>query len=387
MVASRWRIHAGGAAVTMRVLLDLRPLRPPLSGVARYCLNLTNALARSGGLEVHGLVQGDDGSLERLASKVVEERRFEPWVPRVAQNLVLDLLPTARRAWRISDFDLIHETYSARLAPCGRPPLVATIHDVIPIDAPEFYSSRIAWSVRRNLGRQVADAAAVICVSAYTRDRVLALTGCDPDKVHVVGCGVDEEEASQPDAWPAGVALHPEDDFCLVLGNVEDRKNLGLVLRAWPFVRRRHPRLKLVVAGGVNFRTRLTAQVESPPEGVVFLGSVTDAEKWTLLRRARMLLFPSLFEGFGIPALEAYYARCSVLMSRRSALAELIFDERQGFDPLSTDDFMKRWLDALDAPTWLEDATAEAHRWAQTRTWSAVASDVKAIYSKVCSHG
>jgi alpha-1,3-rhamnosyl/mannosyltransferase len=374
----------------VKVLVDLRPARHPISGVARYCLNLCNALAQPTGpgddhLGVHAFVQGDHPSLQTLHPSVARERRLEAIRPTTVRNALIDLAPPMGRALGLSKFDLIHETYSARLSLGRNRPMVATVHDVIPIDAPEYYSPRIVASVRRNLARQVADARVVVCVSAYTRGRVQQLTGCDPAKLRVVGCGICETEgadgAAGSPALPRG--LEPGDEFCLILGNVEDRKNLGIALRVWPRIRRDRPGLKLAIAGGVNPRTPLTL-----PEGVgadpsvVFLGPVSNPAKWALLRAAKLLVFPSLYEGFGIPALEAYYAGCPVVASRSSALVELLFDGRQSFDPRSEAELHNCWADALGRPAWLEDATERAHRWARTRTWGTVASEIRLIYEE-----
>ena len=371
----------------MNVLIDLRPLRPPVSGVARYCLHLFNALAElNGRISLHGLVQGHDEVLGELSENGTFERPLE-WVrPVVVRNALVDFVPGFDRALGLAGYDVVHETYSARLATGGRRNMVATVHDVIPIDAPEFYSSRIVRSVRRNLKHQVSDARAVICVSQYTRDRVLRLTDCDPGKLHVIGCGVSElEAASEPEAFAVGdLPLSEHDEYCLLLGNVEDRKNLALVLRNWPRVRMQHPSIKLVIAGAVNHRTSLASQVRDHPAGVIFAGAVSNAVKWALLRKARMLLFPSFYEGFGIPALEAYYAGFPVLLSRGSALTELMWDERQGFDPRSDAEFTACVLAALERPAWLDAATTRGQAWARTQTWTKVAAEVAAVYRNVC---
>ena len=381
----------------MPILLDGRPIRVPVSGVARYCLSLGNALARlrAGGEladlpPVDMLVQSQNGAnytLEALDPRLTTTELTAFGRSRKTQNLVTEFIPPLAAGTALRRYGLVHETYFANLAYSPWQRKVATIHDVIPLDFPHFFSRNNRLLARRNFHRQVRLSDAIIAVSAYTKQRIVELGGCAPERVQVIGCGVDAADAAQASAasWPIAGKMAAGDDYCLYVGNLEPRKNVDALIDAWAALAPRHRDVKLVVAGKFNYQAEGTVARGRARLGdrFVYLGSVSEPDKWGALANARALILPSLYEGYGIPIIEAYVAGTLALFSRTTSMTELAMDERQMFDPRTVASMVETIDHALDDPAWAGDVRSRARTWVAGQSWDRVARNVADVYREV----
>src|SRR5207244_3909396 len=205
------------------------------------------------------------------------------------------LLPRAART-----LDVLHcPTYRG---PFGdRLPVVVTVHDLAVFRHPEAFNRWSRWYGPRVVPRVVRAARVVIAVSRFTKRELIDVLGVPEDKIRVIPHAV--EDAFTPDG-PAA-----EGDYVLTVGTLEPRKNLPRVLEA---ARRAGVELRVVGARGWG-------GVELGGNGVRWLGEVPDDELAELYRGARCFAYPSLYEGFGIPVLEAMACGTPVVTSRGGA--------------------------------------------------------------------
>lgn len=218
----------------------------------------------------------------------------------------------------------------------GLPPLVVTIHGFAPLTlAPrEYYRGwRERWHARGNVGQQhrrwaavQAGIRSVIAVSAYTRDECGRHAGIEPGRITVCHHGVD--------ATSFGAGSVPRDEATLLhVSNDEPRKNLTRVVKAFARVRRLVPRARL--------RLKVPADAAGRYQGLpgveVIAGHLQTAELAALYARSAGFVFPSLYEGFGLPILEAMAAGCPVLTSNVSACPEVAGGDALCVDPRSVD--------------------------------------------------
>lgn len=226
-----------------------------------------------------------------------------------------------------------------------RAPRVLTIHDLSFIHYPQFFPLKYRlWHARQRIAEQAHAASLIIANSAYTKADIVNTLGIDPNKVRVAWPGIDAP------AFDPGtkVQLTPRKQellrapYLLVLSTLEPRKNIPAALSAFAALRRdpRFSELNLIVAGGKRWRFS-----PAPQDGVIWWGGVSDAEKALLYTEAQALLFPSFFEGFGFPPLEAQSYGCPVVASNRSSLPEILGTSALLVDPWRTD----RFADALEA--------------------------------------
>lgn len=198
---------------------------------------------------------------------------------------------------------------------------IQVVHDLSFIHAPYWYGpkSRL-WHAALRIRTQLELAHRIIAVSAWTHDDIVHTFSISPDKIRVVHPHTPQPVEPQQPQLPFS-----DEPFFLFLGTLESRKNVAGVIEAFSLARTT-PALKhyhLVLAGRNGFGA---PPVASLPPHVHVLSYLDEPHKWWLLRHATALVYPSFFEGFGLPPLEAAAARCPVITSDRTALPETMHD-------------------------------------------------------------
>jgi glycosyltransferase involved in cell wall biosynthesis len=277
----------------MRIGLDVSPLDQTAAGTARY---------------LESLEAVDGVELVRLAhhggSRADTVYRDAVWYPVV--------LPRLARSERL---DLLHcPTFRGPLAPPSCP-LVVTVHDLAVLRHPETFNLWTRLYSRLCVSRVARAARLLIAVSEHTKCEVVELLGVPEQRIRVVPNGVAEVFTPDGPAEPG--------DYVLAVGTIEPRKNLGRLAEA---ARRLGVELRVVGAPGWG-HVELGA-------GVRRLGRVGDDELARLYRGARCLAYPSLYEGFGIPIVEAMASGTPVVTSRGGATEEVAGGAAVLVDPL-----------------------------------------------------
>jgi glycosyltransferase involved in cell wall biosynthesis len=224
-------------------------------------------------------------------------------------------------------------------SPCNTGPLavprqLVVIHDAAVWDGPEGFSRSFRTVYQQLLPRLAKRAAVVATVSQFSRTRLAPVLGIPEDRILVLGNAVSE-------AFSPGESRSSQGDglTLLCVGSMDPRKNLGRLLRAWMSLQR-NGRLpagaKLQLIGGANPRN-FAGMERIEGSGIEWLGRVDDAELVRCYREADAFVYPSLYEGFGLPPLEAMACGCPVLLSRAASLPEVGGPESEGavryFDP------------------------------------------------------
>jgi glycosyltransferase involved in cell wall biosynthesis len=262
-------------------------------------------------------------------------------------------------------------------------PAVVTVHDISYDRAPELFSRRdrmLFRFVRGSLRR----AARVIAVSEFTRADICDRYGLHPGKVVAIANGVGERFRPLPDAEARVRERFGIDrPYVLCVGALQPRKNVPLAIEAYARLMGRGTECELVIAGGDRggrldvldaiLRTRLTGRVH-------MLGHVEDQEMPALYSAARALVFPSLYEGFGLPALEAMAAGTPVIASNTTGLAEVVGDAGLTVDPRSADAFGDALGRVLGDDALRDRLVAAGRARAADFTWVRTASATAAVY-------
>jgi glycosyltransferase involved in cell wall biosynthesis len=232
--------------------------------------------------------------------------------------------------------DVVHAP-GPMLPPSGAAALVATVHDLAPLRFPERYPRGARLSLKRSLRFAAREADRIICPSRSTADEVQELLGVEADRLRVVAHGVampvpDPEEAAQ---FVARRGIR--EPYVLWVGTQEERKNVIAVLDAFEQASQRDGDVSLVVHGPQGW---LGAEVADgirrrklDGRTIVSEGGLTRLELAALYARARVFLFPSIYEGFGLPVLEAMACGAPVITSDRSAMPESAGDAATLVDP------------------------------------------------------
>lgn len=305
----------------MQIGIDARLWGEPRSGIGRYTRSLVEALVEIAPDERWVLY------LDRPAAEL--PARAEPRCLAWPQRLLWTLW-AAPRELRRQPVDLFHGVTGFELPPGAPCRLVTTVHDLVPLRFPALVPWRHRWAVRCLLRGALGRATAVIAVSEATRAEILARYPGAAAKVRVVpeaaGAHFAPPGAEARAAMRARYAL--AGPYVLFVGLLEPKKNLPTLLRAVARLRAAGAwgSTQLVLAGAPGWGTDgLAAEAERLGLGgtVRRLGAVPEPELPALYAEAEAFVFPSLWEGFGLPALEAMASGAPVVAARRGALAEV----------------------------------------------------------------
>ena len=321
--------------------IDLRMYRH--SGIGRYLRNLIPPLLPL--LHADRIRIVAPRALIAGAAWLAEPRieLFETSAP--VYSIAEQLLPL-RGAYRDTRLLWVPH-YNAPLLYRGR--LALTIHDIAPLALPGILSNAVKRAYARLLiTRASARASAILCDSAFTATELHRLVGTDTAKMTVVPLGLDE-------TWPSDSPPHREADnvpYLLYVGNVKPNKNLSLLLNAFAQVQDRLPH-RLLLAGrmsGFGSNDEAVIRLAQSMPRVRFTGEISDAVLIALYAGASALVLPSLYEGFGLPLLEAMQMGCPCLSSGATSLPEVGGDAALYFDPRSVESLAARLLQVLDEP-------------------------------------
>ena len=324
------------------------------------------------------------GGLAEVADEVVA---FGPSGPRgrtrirealagVPVELVLPLLPKAqwwRSAWSrlgrppvetvVGPLDVFH--FSDWMYPVQRGGVrVTTVHDLVPLRFPDLVERR-TLRMHRPKYEATRSCDVVIAISRFTAGEVGELLGVPEELVVVAYPGIDP--LFRPDGERAGLG----GPYVLSVATLEPRKNLPALVEAFSLLRKRHPELTLALAGLSGWEDRPLAT-----EGVRLLGYVADEELARLYRGATAFAYPSRFEGFGMPVVEALACGTPAVVSSHPSLDEASGDVALRADPNDPEAFASALEEALAAPR----GTGVEH--AAKFTWGACGEAVLAGYNR-----
>jgi glycosyltransferase involved in cell wall biosynthesis len=348
----------------MRVGLSLLTLVPGLVGGSEtYARELCRTLARVGELEYSVFVPTvAPGAGDGLPTTLVPEYRARTTMPgRIAAMSLATAMPAQiRRRFDAAKLDALHFPLSVMIPRVDRPPAVTTVHDLQHEVYPQFFSRGERAYRRAVYGWTVKRSRLLIAISEHARQTLLDRYGLAPERVRTIHLGIDHARFTPGDGERRPLVLYP--------ANRWPHKNHERLFAAFARVRRERPELRLALTGQGHERAQL-------PEGVESRGHVSADELVALYRTAGCLVFPSLYEGFGLPPLEAMACGCPVACSSATSLPEICGDAAEYFDPLSPDDMAAAILRALDAR---RVARGLAH--ASEFTWEACADAHDAVY-------
>ncbi len=355
----------------MKIAIDVRKWRD--FGVGTYVRNLVRHLARLDHETTYFLFchDSDEATLRDLAEN------FVPVVESSAGYGVREHLSIPFKLRRLGA-ELLHSPHYVRPLLCPIPSVV-TIHDCIHLLFPQYLPNRMAWRYARfMMGSAIRHSAVVFTVSEASRADILRFySWADPDKVHVVPNAIDTELLERPDEKEmerVRERYQVRGRFVLFAGNVKPHKNLERLIRAFALVREQgeHDDLQLLLIGDdVSRYGALRRAVEKTGlrQDVRFFGFVPPSTLAALYRMASVFAFPSLYEGFGLPPLEAMSCGTPVVTSRISSLPEVVGDAAVLVDPYSVEDIalgISRLLDDHDLRRQLIDkglARARSFSW------------------------
>jgi glycosyltransferase involved in cell wall biosynthesis len=282
----------------------------------------------------------------------------------------------AIQALKRQDFDVFHPTLTDSayyLDLLGDKPLVITIHDMIPFLYGEYYQHS-----QQVLTELAGRAARIITVSENTRADVLRLLPVAPERVSVVHHGHIVRNYAEE------VAPAVPDEYLLFIGKRDAYKNFSCLIEAFGQLRAEFPALHLVCAGGGAFTPdELELMCQAGVDGCTHqFGYLSDGQLNRLYRGAQAFVFPSHYEGFGFPILEAFGQHCPVVLSRASCFPEIAQDAALYFDPSSAAELSEQLRRLLHDPALRQQLTRRGQARVRDFTWAQTVADTCRVYEE-----
>ncbi|MGD9765074.1 MAG: glycosyltransferase family 4 protein [Candidatus Binatia bacterium] len=394
MVARGWRAAGQRGSAPPRIVLDGLPLQVQSAGIAVYTGALVRALAAQHPEVEFGLF-GLRWPLARDDSAAASAS-FPPnvrWLPSLVYPLVagapimrMPRLLSAEAA--LGPAALYHATNYA--APrTRRTPLVVTVHDLALLRFPELGTPGLRQLIAR-VPRTVHAAQRVIADSHATAQDLRELLGVPAQRIRVVHLGCDERFQPVPDS-PARQAVLARygiaPPYLLHVGTIEPRKNLPLLVRACARLRdQRGAPLRLVLVGhrgwGYDALQRALA-AEGARVRVDILGRIAAADLPAVYSAAELLAYPSLYEGFGLPVLEAMACGTPVVTSAAGSLAEIAGDAARYVDPRDPDALAAVLAEVLGDTAQRRILSERGRARAARFSWERCARETFAVYEEL----
>jgi glycosyltransferase involved in cell wall biosynthesis len=369
----------------VRLALDATSLLGPRTGVGVVTAELLVRLAADPDIEVRafGITWRGRSELARVippGADVVSR----PMAARPLREVWMrgDLPPIE---WWTGPIDVVHGPNYV-VPPARRAAQLVSVHDLTFVHHPELSTAdTLAYPalIRRALKR----GATVHTGSAFVADEIATEFGLDPSRVVVVPYGASELPAERTGTDAAtGRALAGHEQYVLALGTIEPRKDLPSLVRAFDAIADAHPDLGLVLAGPDGWGAEaLTRAVSDSPfrDRIRRLGWVDDLRRTALMRGAAVYAFPSVYEGFGLPPLEAMTAGTPVVTTRAGSLPEVVGDAALLVEPGDVDALARAIARVLDDEALADRLRGLGHERAGRFTWDATAAGLVATYRRL----
>ena len=358
----------------MKVTLSVDALSPHLSGIGRYVWELGKGLQRRDDVAVQFHARG------QIIDRPEVLLRGEPPPPRFAR--LRRFLPK-----REPDYGLVHgpNYFLPDFADTG----VITVHDLSVLRHPETHPPERRKAFEREFERSMERASHILTDTETVRQEVIAAFGVRPERITSVYLGVDPafRPRSAEDLLPALARLGLDPGgYALCVSTLEPRKRIAELLTAWKHLpdalRARFP---LVLAGGAGWlNDALLVQIEAGKRAgwLKPLGFVEEAQLPAVYAGAALFLYPSIYEGFGLPPLEAMASGVPVLISNRSCLPEVCGDAARQVDPDDIDGMAAAIEDSLADRQWRKTAARRGLARAARFDWDRCIDETVAVYRK-----
>jgi glycosyltransferase involved in cell wall biosynthesis len=370
----------------MHIAIDAHSVGTGLAGNETYAANLVEALAEIDAENLYTV----------YVTRKEAERRFEGRWPNVRVQRTLPHTPLLRVPFTLSaelrrrPVDILHVQYTAPpLAPC---PVVATIHDLSFEHLPETFKRRSWMQLRLTVRRTARRASHVIAPSEFTRRDLIDTYRLDPSRVTAIPLAASERFRPVEDAREIERVrrLHGiEGEYVLAVGSIQPRKNLVRLVRAYSLLRRERGRSnlpKLVLVGKRAWlygETLRAIEEEGVGDRVVLTGHVSEGDLPALYSGALCFAYPSYFEGFGLPPLEAMRCGTPTLVGNSASLPEVVGDAALTADPFDTGALARALTRLVDDDALRAELRTRGLQRASAFDWRDTARMTLQVYRKI----
>lgn len=365
----------------MRVALELQPCCGKRSGIGTYAYELAKRLRSEAGLVFCGNVfnfLGRNDNREALSGLAmpIRENRLLPY------GVYRRVWGAAPYRWLFPGAVDVSIFFNYIVPPRVKGQVMAVVHDMTYLRCPETMEAANLRRIRCGLRRSIERSSRILTISEFSKREIEALLGVPEGKIAVVspapslsGAAADFDGCRRK--W--GI----RGPYLLYVGTIEPRKNLTRLLRAFALLKEKYriPH-QLVLAGGRGWRDEGIYQAAGAirhRDDVVFTGYVSAGEKNALYQNAGVFVFPSLYEGFGMPPLEAMRFGCPVVCANAASLPEVAGDAAELVDPLEVESIAGGVWRVLSEGAYAQQLITNGYQQIKKYTWESSAERLASL--------
>ncbi|HSV33069.1 MAG TPA: glycosyltransferase family 1 protein [Pyrinomonadaceae bacterium] len=360
----------------MHVAIDAHSVGAQLAGNESYVTNLIEALAEIDHENRYTLYVTKRAAIDRFANRWpnFKVRQTLPHTPLVRVPLTLSA------ELRRNPVDVLHVQFTAPpIPPC---PVVVSIHDLSFEHLPETFKRRSRAQLRLTVRRSARKAAEILTISEYSRRAIIETYHVDPERITVTPLAAPAHFAPVSDETEllrVRQTYGIERDYILTLGSIQPRKNLARLIRAFGMLRSRDSKKQapqLVIAGKRGWLYDETLRVAGEHEAgrdIVFTGYVQERDLPALYSAAACFVYPSYYEGFGLPVVEAMQCGTPVVAGNQTSLPEVVGDGGVLVDPFSERELAEAIARVIDNPDYRAELRVKGLERAKAFSWTTTA--------------
>lgn len=360
----------------MKIIIDARMVDDKLHGIARYTYEIINKLAYENDLDITLLVNNLDLSKDIFKNDKLKFIKMKS--PFLSPNEQVEL-PYVLNKFK----DVLFHSPSFVSSPLIKCKSVMTIHDLNHIKFPQYYSKLHKYYYKYIVKNCVLKAEKIITVSQYSKEELLKWLRCSEDKIEVTYNGLDKKFCLIDDVDKLEKVKHKYDlpkKYMLYIGNQKPHKNVKRLLEAISLL---EDNITLVINGTPNDDIKNFLRQYKIKNKVKFIGYVDDKDLPALYNLAYLFIFPSLYEGFGLPPLEAMACGCPVITSNTSSLPEVVGDAALLIDPYSCEEIAEAIRKLLRDNSLYQELIKKGLANAHKFSWSITTKHTLNIYENI----
>ncbi len=366
-----------------KLIIDGLPLLTTLTGVGRYTFEISRHLQGFSEMDLYfyygyisrKLIGAEDTDRLKLIKKIADK------IPPI-KKIILKFNHIYKYV-NPRSFDLYWQPNFIPIESIKSKKVVTTIHDFSFIHYPDFHPRKRIEYFRENFFTNIKRSDSIITVSEYIKQEILDRLSFSEDQISVIYHGI-RHDIFKPMVNPSpGIEIPRK--FILFVGSIEPRKNLFNLLKAYSLLSKElKSEYKLLLVGFQGWQnSEIMAEINKNKEYIHYAGYVTDQQLSAIYNLATCFIFPSYYEGFGLPPVEAMACGAPVIVSRAGPMPEVCGDAALYIDPYSVDDIKETLEDLLCSEKKQEDLSKAGLQRARMFNWSKSAEAHRQVFNKL----
>lgn len=362
----------------MNIIIDARMVEKNLHGIGRYTFELVKRLIKQPNISLKLITNN-----ESLSKEIFEESAKISYLTMKSKFLSpFEIIEFPLILNRYKNDHIFHST-SFSSSPFIRVKSFITIHDLNHLALPQYYSKFHKYYYRFIVKPFSLKCNKIFTVSKFSKDEIVNWLGCNEEKVIVTYNGIDFEKFKVNSKLNEDIKKKyslPQ-KYILYIGNLKPHKNLERVLKAFEQIEDKE--IKLVINNNNNMELKRIINLLKLTDRVKFIGFVDDKDLSGIYNQSEVFVFPSLYEGFGLPPLEAIASGTKVVTSNNTALGELFSDIAITVNPYSVTEIAKGINTALN----IENSKMNIHYLEEKFNWDKLVESVLNEYKRINMNG